>query len=392
MPQTNKKGHKIVMTQRKTDKHCLDQSDNQNADDSSIKISIEFSKKLPINETPSCSENDLCNAVNNLKVSNVSCVKYVTKKGTLVEIDDRRLQQGSTDSFHGKYEIIEINSTLDFFENENTIVFHGKEYESGLRVAIKRFELLDDFQQYLTAERTLREFHVQYMARNIHFENGKARVLNVLDWYVYESYYIVVTAYEEEFKSDLYYCTTEHAGEHFSEDECKTIFKLIFGLITKMNSNGIYHLDVKPSNILYDENEQKLKLIDFGHSIHNTAEGNPSIDFNCGTEGLKTPQQVQQSGFYSRRYERYFERRDVRCLARDVDLWGCAQVLYFCSQGWYAFESDDEVINKPLEFLVEVSEEYKDLMRRMLAREVEERLNVREVLYHPWLREKVFGG
>ena len=68
-------------------------------------------------------------------------------------------------------------------------------------------------------------------------------------------------------------------------------------------------------------------------------------------------------------------------------MWGCAQVLYFCSQGDYAYEDDEEVLSKELEFKVEVGEECEDLMRKMLSYDVEDRLTAREVLDHPWLKD-----
>ena len=81
-----------------------------------------------------------------------------------------------------------------------------------------------------------------------------------------------------------------------------------------------------------------------------------------------TPQQVAKEDYYG----------------RDVDLWGIAQTIYFCLQGEYPFDSE----NKELKFQVKVSEECENLITRMLAHDVEDRLTPDEILSHPWLNEK----
>ena len=62
-------------------------------------------------------------------------------------------------------------------------------------------------------------------------------------------------------------------------------------------------------------------------------------------------------------------------------MWGCAQVLYFCSQGNYACEDDKEVSSKELEFKVEASEDCEDLIRKTLSYNVEDRLTVKTFFY-----------
>ena len=81
-----------------------------------------------------------------------------------------------------------------------------------------------------------------------------------------------------------------------------------------------------------------------------------------------TPQHVADEDYYG----------------RDVDLWGIAQTIYFCLQGEYSFDSE----NKQLKFKVIVSEECENLITRMLAHDVENRLTSDKILNHSWLNEK----
>ena len=251
----------------------------------------------------------------------------------MVEIDDRKLKRRSADNFHDNYKIVS-----KIFENEDCIVFLGEDKNSGGNVAIKRFDCGDasDLEDiYLNEDGELEEYRVQNLAQCFQTEDCKAAVLGVSDWFVYDTYFVMVTDYEERFKHSLFDLTSDQAGGHFTEEKCKIIFKLILKLIVKLNNYDVYHLDVKPSNILYDPSAREMRLLDFGHSI--IAEVyDPCLKFHCGTNGLRTPQQVEKS-------ERF---------GRDVDLWGCAQVLYFCSQGDYAYEDDEEVLSKELEFKV----------------------------------------
>ena len=113
-------------------------------------------------------------------------------------------------------------------------------------------------------------------------------------------------------------------------------------------------------------------MLDFGHSIFDDTDGNPQITHDCGTEGLYTPQQAEDSDYYG----------------RDADMmWGVAQTLYFCLQGGYAFDDDSEILHKKLQFNDEVSEECKDFIRKMLAYNVEDRLIQTEIFDHPWLNK-----
>ena len=319
---------------------------------------------------PSCQvdvDDEICSAIDNLKITSTCCVSYDTKFGTTVQIDDNKLLNGSTNSFHDKYN---ATSSSKIFENEGSIVFLGEENESRLKVAIKRFECKDisEFEDSLTDNDIPQEVYVQKIAQNINVDNGKGSVLKVLDWYVYDIYFVIITEYDEDFEC-LYDCTYDQPDEHFTEEQCKIIFKLICKLIIKLNENGIFHLDIKPSNFLYNTKTEEIKLLDFGHSVFDDTEENPKINHECGTEGLYTPQQAENSDYYG----------------RDADMWGVAQTLDFCLHGDYAFDDDYEILHKELEFNDEISEECKDFLRKMHAYNVQDRLTPTEIFENPWL-------
>ena len=324
---------------------------NLNADDSQTNVVNECKLSIESSETktPSCqvsADEEICSAVNKLEINSNSCVSYETEFGT-VQIDDNKLQHGSADSFHAKYN---ATSSSKIFETKGSIVFLGEEKQSRLKVAIKRFEYEDTSQikECLIDDRVLEEAYVQKKAQDIVVENGTGSVLKMLDWYVYDIYFVLVTEYDEDFQC-LTVCTYNQPGGHFTEDECKTISKSICKLVMKLHENGIFHMDIKPSNFLYNTKRKEIKLLDFGQSICDDTEQDS---------------QIKQS----------------------FDMWGVARTLYFCLQGGNAFNDVNETLRKELQFNVEVSEECKDFIRLMLAYNVQDILTPTEIFKHPWLK------
>ena len=173
------------------------------------------------------------------------------------------------------------------------------------------FDDEDDLDNYLDEDGTPSEVACQKLAENVQVENGMGTVLKVHDWYVYDDYFVVITEYEFGFIT-LYDYTNNQKDQRVSEEESRAIYLLLSKLVLKMNQKGVYHLDLKPSNVLYNPMSKRVKLIDFGHSTSCDAGKNPLIGHTCGTDGMITPQQAKQD----------------ECSARSIDEWGVAQVCY----------------------------------------------------------------
>ena len=61
----------------------------------------------------------------------------------------------------------------------------------------------------------------------------------------------------------------------------------------------------------------------------------------------------------------------------------------YCFQGEYAFKSIDEVVNKEVEFKVEVSDDCEDFLRKLLMKETDKRLTFEKCFDHPWIKSKI---
>jgi maternal embryonic leucine zipper kinase len=67
--------------------------------------------------------------------------------------------------------------------------------------------------------------------------------------------------------ASLYHHIKKLPNQRLPEEQCKVVFKQIVSAIAYMHKRGYCHRDLKLDNILYNNNTQTVKLIDFGFSI-----------------------------------------------------------------------------------------------------------------------------
>ncbi|XP_020222848.1 phosphoenolpyruvate carboxylase kinase 1 isoform X2 [Cajanus cajan] len=137
---------------------------------------------------------------------------------------------------------------------------------------------------------------------------------------------------------------------------------------------GVAHRDIKPDNILFDE-DSRLKLADLG-SAELFSEGQPM----SGVVG--TPHYVAPEVLAGRDYN------------EKVDVWSAGVVFYQLLVGFAPFRGDSPVeifeavvrgnLRFPTRVFSAVSAAAKDLLRRMLCRDVSRRFSAEQVLRHPW--------
>nr|CAB3448276.1 unnamed protein product [Digitaria exilis] len=138
---------------------------------------------------------------------------------------------------------------------------------------------------------------------------------------------------------------------------------------------GVAHRDVKPDNLFFDA-AGALRLGDFG-SAGWFGDGLP-MEGLVGTPYYVAPE-VVAGGEYTEK----------------VDVWSAGVVIYVMLSGTVPFygatapEIFEAVLRGNLRFpprsFAGVSPEAKDLMRRMLCRDVSRRFSAEQVLRHPWI-------
>jgi len=163
---------------------------------------------------------------------------------------------------------------------------------------------------------------------------------------------------------------------HFSEATAAFAMVQILDALIYCHAKEICHRDIKPENLFYSTTDKKSKLVigDFGLS----AQGEKLMETCCGTPQYVAPE-VLQNKLYTNK----------------VDCWSVGVVLYILLCGYPPFYAESnpllysKIIKEPFEFDPEdwehISDEAKDLVRKLLTKNPERRPSAIEAKKHPWL-------
>ncbi len=169
-----------------------------------------------------------------------------------------------------------------------------------------------------------------------------------------------------------------------NEKLAKIFFKQIITSVLEMKSNGVLHRDIKDENILVDLNTLELKLIDFGADAHYTQE---PLDTFHGTRVYAPPEWIENES----------------CLGDASSVWSLGVLLFNMIYGDIPFEHDVDIVNCNLDFnkysnlnanrsnycanpnTSQQQSEVRDLIRKCLKKNVNERIQLEHILNHSWL-------
>lgn len=142
-----------------------------------------------------------------------------------------------------------------------------------------------------------------------------------------------------------------------------------------------YFYSWQPHNILLasKENSAPIKIADFGVAVEIGEEGYVTSG-RIGTPHFMSPEVINR--------EQY---------GKPVDIWGCGVVLFILLSGSYPFQGTGEKVYESIKKGIpmmrpkiwdSISDEAKDLVKKMLAQDQNDRLTAREALQHPWLNNR----
>jgi [calcium/calmodulin-dependent protein kinase] kinase len=107
-----------------------------------------------------------------------------------------------------------------------------------------------------------------------------------------------------------------------SEEQMRKIFRQLITAVEYCHYvPNIIHRDIKPDNILIDE-EENIKLGDFGVSLLIPEDGSELVTSNAGSDKFFSPEACMSKTYRG----------------RVTDLWACGVTLYVMATGTYPFK------------------------------------------------------
>jgi len=171
------------------------------------------------------------------------------------------------------------------------------------------------------------------------------------------------------------------AREYYSEVDASHCIRQVLDALKHCHSTGIIHRDLKPENLLLASKEKGavVKLADFGLAVEVTNDEPKWFGF-AGTPGYLAPELLRKEPY-----------------GKPVDLWATGVILYILLVGYPPFWDDDQ--NRLYEQIKAgnyefpspewdtVTNEAKDLIRKLLKNNQAERITATDALRHPWISQ-----
>ena len=208
-------------------------------------------------------------------------------------------------------------------------------------------------------------------------------IVKIYEFYISENHYYIITEYCKEGELFCY------IKNRYSERQLAVLFYQVFSGLWYLHENKILHRDIKLENIMISEKEKDnstgeelfwAKIIDFGTA--KLFEKNKKEKDVVGSSYYIAPEVLKQN---------YNEK---------CDTWSVGVILYMTLVGRAPFDGkdDEEIINKisSVDYnkneprLVKHSPEVRDLVSKLLEKNIEKRYSAKEALEHPWFKN--YGG
>ena len=170
-------------------------------------------------------------------------------------------------------------------------------------------------------------------------------------------------------------------NKFLKEEVCAYLMKQIFSAVDFCHEKKIIHRDLKAENVLIESEEEArkefftVKLIDFGTS--DKMKKGQKLDLQVGTPYYTAPEVLNNN---------YNEK---------CDLWSCGVMMYLmlCGKQPFDGENDDEIYEKirmcKIDFNDEewdnISHDAKDLIKKLLIKDINKRYSAKQALSHAWI-------
>lgn len=155
------------------------------------------------------------------------------------------------------------------------------------------------------------------------------------------------------------------------EIQAKAMHRQIIEAVKHLHLNCIVHRDIKPENVLIDS-EGTIKICDFGWCV----KGEEARSTFCGTLDYMAPEMIKgQNHSY------------------EIDIWALGVLLYEMLHGYPPFQGTKEsekcfnIANCKYKFGDWVSNDAKDLIKKMIQKVPGNRIHLESALNHPFFNQ-----
>jgi calcium/calmodulin-dependent protein kinase I len=244
-----------------------------------------------------------------------------------------------------------------------SVVYKATEKATGKKFAIKRIQ---KDEEGVDIELLKREI---YIMKKVDHPN----ILKLFEVYEDDDYFFLVLELVEGL--ELFDKIVDRGN--YSEKDAANIVKQILEAVKYLHEEGIVHRDLKPENLLSAGEGEKevVKVADFGFAKN---FGEEKLVTSCGSPGYVAPEVLTEDTY-----------------TNAVDMWSVGVIVYILLSGYPPFydESPPKIFKKITEAKYdfddpvweEVSDLAKDLIKKLLVKNPEERLSAAKCLEHPWI-------
>ncbi|RZC35167.1 aurora kinase A [Asbolus verrucosus] len=339
------------------------QNKENNVPKSAIQNSLTKSNRVPPNQKPGLIEHK--SRVNSIKSVNNDTPQPAVKDNpekVTPECGQSSAASGSSgkEAKGRRWTLADFDIGKPLGKGKFGSVYLGREKQSKFVVALK-----------VLFKNAIKDYNIEHQVRREIEIQSHLRHDNILRMYGYfhdECRVYIILEYAPN--GTCYKALQAAPDKRFPEEVCARYIAQIADALRYCHTKKVIHRDIKPENLLICAKGQ-IKIADFGWSVHAPSSRRTTL---CGTLDYLPPEMVMGKTHNEK-----------------VDLWSLGVLCFEFLTGKPPFEavsyeeSYRNISKAYYKFPPYVSEGAQDLIKRLLVVNPNKRLELDEVLRHPWI-------